>query len=53
MQMEKQKMLTIRVSEELLAAVDEWRARQRPIPTRAEAVRIAMEKFFEPSAPKK
>ena len=43
--MSKPKMLTIRVSDELLEQIDTWRSQQRPILPRAEAVRLALVRF--------
>lgn len=40
-------MLTVRVTNELLDLMDEWRAVQRPIPTRAEVIRTALRKLLE------
>ncbi len=40
---EHNERLQIRVSDALLARVDEWRAAQRPIPSRSEAVRTLTE----------
>jgi hypothetical protein len=31
--------IQMRVSEEYVAGIDEWRAKQRPIPSRSEAIR--------------
>ena len=36
---QKTERMFMRIEPELLARVDEWRARQRPIPSRSEAVR--------------
>jgi Arc/MetJ-type ribon-helix-helix transcriptional regulator len=47
LEMEKRKMLSVRVPEELLDQIDTWRANQRPIPPRAEVVRLALEKFLD------
>lgn len=34
--------VTVRLDDETLRELDEWRARQRPIPSRPEALRIAL-----------
>jgi hypothetical protein len=38
--------LEMRVDEEYLERLDEWRSKQRPIPTRAEALRRISEQVF-------
>ena len=50
--MQKGKMLTIRLTDELLAKIDTWRATQRPIPTRPEVARIALERLVAEDEPK-
>lgn len=37
------KVLQMRVSEDWLAIIDDWRAAQRPVPSRAEAIRRLVE----------
>lgn len=36
--------IALRVSEELLASLDNWRARQRPVPNRSRAARLLIER---------
>ncbi|MTJ81724.1 MAG: hypothetical protein F8N37_12000 [Telmatospirillum sp.] len=45
--MEKNKMFQMRVDDEFLHAIDEWRSQQRPIPPRAEALRRLVDKSLE------
>jgi len=41
---EKNHPFQMRVSPEWLAKIDDWRASQRPVPSRAEAIRRLVEK---------
>jgi hypothetical protein len=43
----KTHQLQIRVSAEFLKKLDEWRAQQRPIPSRTEAIRLLTEAEIE------
>ena len=38
--MENDRLFQLRVSEKFFAALDRWRSKQKPIPSRAEAVRV-------------
>ncbi len=40
----KSERFEMRIDAELLVLIDEWRALQRPIPSRAEAIRTLAEK---------
>jgi metal-responsive CopG/Arc/MetJ family transcriptional regulator len=50
----KPHQLQLRCSDEYLASIDEWRAKQRPIPSRSEAIRqltqIALGKAAKPKS---
>ncbi len=48
----KEKHITIRADEDLLRRLDEWRKAQELIPTRANTVRVAVERFLKQEAAK-
>lgn len=39
--------LQVVASEKLVARLEEWRAKQRPIPTRSEAIRVILETYLD------
>ena len=41
------KVFQMRASEQWLSAIDDWRAKQRPVLSRAEAIRRLVEKGLE------
>jgi len=43
----------MRVSEEFLAAIDDWRTKQRPVPSRSEAIRQLVEAGIAAKKPRK
>jgi hypothetical protein len=49
----KSHQMQMRVDEQFLAAIDDWRAAERPVPSRSEAVRLLCYKAIEADKPKK
>ncbi len=45
------KRLQLVVPESWEARVDEWRAKQRPIPNKSEAIRILVDQALKPESP--
>jgi hypothetical protein len=48
----KRHLLQLRVSEDFITALDEWRAEQHPLPSRSEAVRQLTMKSLAKAKPK-